>query len=125
MNLLLVSIGGAMGAVCRYLLGLFIVKQFPSSSFPVAMLIVNIIGSFGLGFFYGSYYGGIPVDVYGEPFFLFLAVGFFGAFTTFSTFSMESLQLIQKRRWKSLVVYISLTIMGSIVMLMIGINVMS
>jgi hypothetical protein len=60
MNLLLVGVGGALGAICRYLLGLAIMSRFPKPPFPIAMLIVNVLGSLGLGLFYGSYYGAIP-----------------------------------------------------------------
>lgn len=124
MNLLLVSIGGATGAICRYLLGLIIMKQCPSPPFPIAMLVVNILGSLGLGVFFGTYYGSIPLGAYEEPAFLIIAIGFFGAFTTFSTFSTESVQLLQRKSWKALFTYVGLSIVGSVLMFMLGFTIM-
>ncbi|MDT8862392.1 fluoride efflux transporter CrcB [Alkalihalobacillus sp. MEB130] len=124
MNLLLVGIGGAVGAISRYLLGLVIMRRYPSPPFPIAMLIVNILGSLGLGTFYGSYYGAIPLGAYDEPLFLLMAIGFFGAFTTFSTFSTETVQLYQKKEWLPLIYYITFSIIGSIVMFVIGFTIM-
>ncbi|MFC0472413.1 fluoride efflux transporter FluC [Halalkalibacter kiskunsagensis] len=120
MNFLLVSLGGATGAIFRYLLGLAVMKRFSSPPFPFAMLVVNILGSLGLGVFYGVYYGAIPLGSYGEPAFLFVGIGYFGAFTTFSTFSTESVQLVQKKAWKPLFCYISLSIIGSVMMFVLG-----
>lgn len=118
-TLLLASIGGAAGAVSRYLLGLFIMKKLNSRSFPLAMLIVNVLGSLGLGLFYGAYFQQIP-QAYDEPFFLLLALGYFGAFTTFSTFSVEAVQLYQRRLWKQLFLYIGLSIIGSVCLFVLG-----
>lgn len=123
MNFLLVSIGGAIGAISRYLLGLTFMKRYPNPPFPVSMLLVNILGSLGLGTFYGLYYGAIPLAAYEEPFFLFIAIGFFGAFTTFSTFSTEAILLLQEKRWKALFFYISLSVLGSILVFMLGFSV--
>ncbi|MCM3715811.1 fluoride efflux transporter CrcB [Halalkalibacter oceani] len=121
--LLFASAGGAAGAVSRYVLGLYIMKKLVSQPFPLAMLIVNVLGSFGLGFFYGAYFQQIP-QAYEEPLFLFLALGYFGAFTTFSTFSVEAVQLYQQRRWLHLFLYMGLSIFGSICLFMTGFMVM-
>ncbi|WP_204166804.1 fluoride efflux transporter CrcB [Bacillus sp. CGMCC 1.16541] len=109
-----VVLGGSIGAVFRYFLGLVVMKQYSNPPFPVAMLVVNIIGSGGLGFFYGYYYGGVPNGlVYEQPLFLIMAIGFFGAFTTFSTFSMEVVTLIERKRYKELAAYISFSLIGA------------
>ncbi len=124
MNLLLICISGAVGAICRYLLGLFFMKRYVLQSIPIAMIVVNMLGSFGLGLFYAFYGRRIPVDAYEEPLFLIIAIGFFGAFTTFSTFSVEAVQLFQQRLWKTFFMYISLSIVGSISMFIIGLFLM-
>ncbi|WP_227939922.1 fluoride efflux transporter CrcB [Alkalihalobacillus deserti] len=120
MSILLVSLGGTIGAISRYLLGLAFMKQFSSPPFPVAMLMVNILGSLGLGVFYGAYYETIPLGVYEEPAFLLIAIGFFGAFTTFSTFSTETILLLHNKKWKALISYVGLSIFGSIFLFMFG-----
>lgn len=111
--IVLLMIGGAFGAVCRYLIGKWIDRTFPETSFPSAMLTVNILGSAGLGLFLALFYGYVPGDAYDDPLFLTAVVGFFGAFTTFSTFSMESFRLIEQKAYKALFLYITLNVIGS------------
>ncbi|MEB1808560.1 MAG: fluoride efflux transporter CrcB [Bacillaceae bacterium] len=124
MNVLILGLGGALGAVSRYLLGLAIMKRKPHPPIPVAMLTVNLLGSFGLGLFFAMAYGMIPLSAaYEEPLFLFLAIGFFGAFTTFSTFSMETIELVRNKHMKKAMVYFSLSIGGSIVAFIIGLSI--
>lgn len=120
MTLLFVMIGGAIGAMSRYGLGLLIMKKNPHPPMPIAMLTVNLLGSFGLGLFFSLYFGMIPMDAYNNKSFLLLGVGFFGALTTFSTFSTEAMQLIRDREWKSLLMYIISSIGGSISTFLIG-----
>lgn len=124
MSLLFIALGGSLGAVGRYILGLYIMKRLPNPTFPTAMLIVNTLGSFGLGYLIAFIYH----DFLAYPFleqayslmYLFLGIGFFGAFTTFSTFSVEAMLLVQKRYYAKLTAYVGLTILGSIIFFIIG-----
>ncbi|RNA68537.1 fluoride efflux transporter CrcB [Alteribacter keqinensis] len=120
-NLLLVSIGGGLGAVSRFLLGVKIQQRYPDPPIPVAMLTVNLSGSLGLGVFFGALFGGIPVLEYNNPWFLLLGVGYFGAFTTFSTFSVEAATLLHDAEYKKAFVYIGLSIAGSVAAFIAGI----
>lgn len=91
-NLLVVGIGGFLGANARYLLSLWIDDALTPrlGAFPYGTLLVNTLGSLGLavlGVWLGARMGMSP------QLRLLLGVGFFGAFTTFSTFANESLQL--------------------------------
>lgn len=124
MNVLILGLGGALGAVSRYLLGLAIMKRKPHPPIPVAMLTVNLLGSWGLGLFFAIAYGMIPLAAaYDERMFLFLGIGFFGAFTTFSTFSMETIELVRNKHMKKAIVYFILSIIGSIAAFVIGLSV--
>lgn len=120
MNVFLLAIGGGLGAILRYLIGKWLMKSFPNPPFPVAMIVVNVIGSFGLGIFLGSYMQTLHVMGNDDLVFLVLGVGFFGAFTTFSTFSVEAQALLQKREWSKVVLYLTLTIIGSILAFILG-----
>ncbi|RSL33058.1 fluoride efflux transporter CrcB [Salibacterium salarium] len=118
------TIGGAMGAVFRYVAGMILSRFQSNVTFPIGMLTVNIIGSLGLGIFFGAVYGGIPAaDVSDDPLYVMLAFGFFGAFTTFSTFSMESFHLLEKRQFKTLFSYIGLSVTGAVLCFVIGLKV--
>lgn len=86
-----VAIAGALGALARYGIGLaFGPRQ--ASSFPVATLLINVSGSFVLGFlvelFTVRYDRSAALRTS-------LTVGFLGAYTTFSTFSLETVRLLQ------------------------------
>ncbi len=96
MNYLIVALGGSLGAIARYQVALWATPKVADSNFPLATLIVNVIGSslFGVALFFIS-----DRAYLGEQARLMLMVGFLGAFTTFSTFTYELLELIQKGQW--------------------------
>ncbi|MBB5174253.1 fluoride efflux transporter CrcB [Texcoconibacillus texcoconensis] len=121
MSLLSVGLGGALGAICRYLLGEWVKEKVNNPSIPLAMLIVNLLGSLGLGVFFGVVYGMVPMDVYDDPLFLLIGIGFFGAFTTFSTFSVEAVELIRKRTYLRSFFYVMISIIGSVALFVLGI----
>lgn len=89
MNVLLVAVGGAIGAAARYLAGLWIAGRF-GADFPWGTFFVNVTGSFLIGMILVLVERGmLPPGAR-----LFLAVGVLGGYTTFSSFSYETLQLL-------------------------------
>ncbi|MFB5663554.1 fluoride efflux transporter CrcB [Alteribacillus sp. HJP-4] len=120
MNIILLSLGGGAGAILRFLLGKALMRLFPSPPIPVSMLTVNILGSLGLGVFFGKYFGAVPAGAYSDSLFLLIGVGFFGAFTTFSTFSVEAYQLLESRKLKPLFIYLFLSAAGSLLAFIVG-----
>lgn len=84
---LLIAAGGALGALCRYLTGMFASALF-GPYFPVGTLIVNVLGCFVIGSVYATQPSGLLGD--------FVLQGFCGALTTFSTFSLDSFRLLQQ-----------------------------
>lgn len=95
---MLVGLGGAAGSMLRLLVAVWI----KSSSFPLATLLVNIIGSFIIGLVVATSLRNPSFDANWR---LFLATGICGGFTTFSAFSAENLQLIQQGRMGLFVLY--------------------
>ena len=91
-QLIAVAIGGAAGAVMRWLMASGI-QRLAGGPFPWGTFAVNAIGSFLLGFLFVWL---IERSTAGELVRLALTVGLLGAFTTFSTYSLESIRLLQE-----------------------------
>lgn len=90
-DLLLVGAGGVLGAVSRYLVGGWVQAALPRSTFPAGTLVVNVTGSFVIGFLFQA---GELRGIFGPTARLFWAIGFLGAYTTFSSFSLETVNLV-------------------------------
>ncbi len=91
-QLLLVGLGGFLGALARYGLMGAIYALFPfPPRFPVATLLVNLLGSFLLGIItgIGEFRGAIDASVRA-----FLVIGFLGSMTTYSTFIGRSVSAL-------------------------------
>ncbi len=95
MRYLVISLGGVLGANARYLLGNWVAARY-GTSFPYGTMLINVSGSFVIGFFLVLITERFVVHPNWR---LFFAVGFLGAYTTFSTFSFESATLIQGGSW--------------------------
>lgn len=95
-NIMLVFLGGGLGAVCRYFVTTQAGARF-GSVFPWGTLAVNTLGSFLMGAIMGGmlFLTDRMSAGLAEPVRLLLAVGFLGGFTTFSSFSMETLTLLR------------------------------
>lgn len=101
-QLLFVAIGGAIGAVSRYLVVAW-VTQWCGKGFPYGTLFVNVLGSLLIGIAFVLVVERLHTTVAYRP---LLMVGFLGAFTTFSTFSLETFSLIQDGKVFSAMFYI-------------------
>ena len=94
-NLILIGIGGFIGAIARYGIALWIGQRW-SRSFPLGTFIINVTGSFLIG---------LLMTLFSERFLvnpqwrLLLVVGFLGAYTTFSTFEYETGALLKDGEW--------------------------
>lgn len=93
MRYLIIGMGGFLGANARYLVAGWFAERF-GPSFPYGTLVINVSGSFILGFFLGLITDRFSVHPHWR---LFFAIGFLSAYTTFSTFSFENIALLQNR----------------------------
>lgn len=109
-----IAIGGALGAVGRYVVSVLML-QWISSNIPLGTLLVNVVGSFVLGLVYEC---GTLVWQSSNEFKAFLIVGILGGFTTFSTFSLEIVVLFQKGEIGAGVLYA----VGSLVLAVLGLT---
>lgn len=109
-HILLVAIGGALGSVARYLVGLGMTRLL-GVSFPWGTLTVNIVGSFAIG---------ILTELVARRFDastelrLLLVVGILGGFTTFSSFSLDTMALVERGATASAVAYVGASIVLSL-----------
>ncbi len=92
-RLLAVALGGAFGAVSRYLISGWVARLTHESPFPYGTLAVNVAGSFLLGLMMGL--GGEGRLMLPPAVRVVLGIGFLGAFTTFSTFSYETIEALR------------------------------
>ena len=90
---LAVAAGGMFGAMLRYYLGGSVLAR-TAQPFPTATFIINITGSFIIGFFLTLATERVPINPHVR---LAVAVGFVGAYTTFSTFEYETARLVEER----------------------------
>lgn len=92
-KIILIGIGGFIGAVLRYLVGNAAQSWTKSDTFPIGTLIVNLVGCLMIGFL--SHVGESSQIVTAEAR-SFMFIGILGAFTTFSTFSNETINLFRQ-----------------------------
>jgi fluoride exporter len=94
---LCVALGGALGSVARYWCGLAAARAM-GEAFPWGTLIVNVSGSFLIGFFAAltAPEGPFPASANAR---VLVMAGFCGGYTTFSSFSLQTLDLARDGDW--------------------------
>jgi CrcB protein len=105
-TLLLIGLGGGIGSILRYLSALFIQKNY-AHAFPLATLLINILGSLLIGILFGCMerYQWTNSDLK-----FFFIIGFCGGYTTFATFSFENMNLLQSGETALAFAYIGLSV---------------
>jgi len=107
MNILMIGIGGFVGAVARYGVAVWIGQRW-GRSFPMGTFIINVSGSFLIGLLMTLMAERI---IENPQWRLLLVVGFLGAYTTFSTFEYETGALLRDGEW----LYAGLNVVLSVV----------
>ena len=94
-KIILVGVGGFIGAALRYLITGYVQNLTQSVAFPYGTLVVNITGCFLIGIFsqLAESHSILTAEMR-----LLLMVGILGSFTTYSTFSSETMNLLQDQR---------------------------
>jgi CrcB protein len=114
-NVLLVALGGGLGAAARFGVSLAIPAR--GEAWPLATFLINVSGSLAIGILAGwlSTRGEA-----GEQWRLFLGVGVLGGFTTFSAYSLETLRMIERNDWLGASTYSIGSVLAGLVAVAIG-----
>ena len=99
--MLIVGVGGFIGAVLRYKLGGIVLHHTATSKFPLSTFAVNVVGCLTAGILAGMV---IKHDFLSPTARLFLFTGLLGGFTTFSAFGLDTFYLLQRHdlKWAAL-----------------------
>lgn len=114
-NCLWIGLGGFVGSVLRYLLGLIHLSD--KTSFPLMTMLINIAGALAIGIIVGltDKYSGLNPHLL-----LFIKVGVCGGFTTFSTFALETSQLFSGGKTALGLTYIVLSVVLCVLAVWLG-----
>ncbi len=114
-SLLLVMMGGALGAGARYLVGKALLGWL-GPDYPWGTLAVNVLGGLAMGALAGM----LGRMTTGDQARLFLAVGVLGGFTTFSAFSLELVTMLERGAMMTAMGYALASVAGAVVALFAG-----
>ena len=110
-----IALGSALGGMARFWCSGAIAERF-GGTFPWGTLLVNVVGSFIIGFF-ATISGPDGRLLVASDIRQFVMVGFCGGYTTFSSFSLQTLTLMQDGEWS----YVGLNIVASVVLCLLAV----
>ena len=110
-QLVLVALGGALGAIARWKLFGAILHHTENWKFPLATFVVNVLGCLIAGALAGL---AIKRDLITPDARLFLFTGLLGGFTTFSAFGLETVLLLRQRHYDVALAYVATSTLGGI-----------
>jgi len=115
-GILAVGVGAAVGAWLRWVLSLLLNPLIPA--LPLGTLAANLIGGYliGLAVEYLGQHSALAPELR-----LFVITGMLGGLTTFSSFSAEAVLLIQRLEWGWLLLLVTIHVVGSIAMTLLGV----
>lgn len=115
LNVLLVALGGGLGAASRF--GVSLAMPVPASGWPWPTFTVNVAGSLLIGLLAGW----LATRGDGaEPWRLFLGVGVLGGFTTFSAYSLETIRMAERGDWAGASAYAVGSVMAGLIAVAAG-----
>ena len=118
-NFILVAVGGSIGASIRYFFYLISKNLFSVNNLFINTLIINIIGSFLIGYLIVL----LENKSFSQDFLkYFFIIGILGSFTTFSAFSLETIDLLVNKRFLIAFFYVFLSLSLCLLFTFLGLN---
>lgn len=121
-SILLVGLGGFIGAVARYKLGGWVLHLTVQEKFPYGTFAVNLIGCLVVGVLAGL---AEKYEMFGPDTRLFLFTGLMGGFTTFSAFGLETVFLFRRGEPWIAMTYAGASVLLGIVAVWLGFRIVA
>jgi len=118
-NLLLVAVGGSIGASTRYIFFLISKNFFYPNYLFINTFLINVIGSFLIGYLIVLFENKSFSEDFLKYFFI---IGILGSFTTFSAFSLETIELLVNKKYLIAFFYIFLSLFLCLLFTFLGLN---
>jgi len=113
---MLVGVGGFLGAIARYLVGVAVTARL-GSGWPLGTFLINVTGCFLIAFFLTLTTERVTIH---EGWRYFFPIGFVGAYTTFSTYEYETVRLVQSGAWAKALSYVLLSTVAGYAAVVLG-----
>ena len=114
-GMFLIGLGSAIGGMARFGTAVLVARIF-GETFPLGTLLINVSGSFAIGFYFALTGEGGRWTVSRE-WREFVTVGLCGGYTTFSSFSLQTLSLLQRGEWT----LAGLNVLGSVALCLLAV----
>jgi len=114
---LMVFLGGGCGTIARYTTMTMVNRIVPTTNFPWATLVVNLIGAIIIGFMLELL---MLRTNPGDNAKLLYVTGFLGGYTTFSAFSLDAMLMIERSDYLNSFVYVTASVVGTVLAVFMG-----
>lgn len=116
---LFIGVGGIAGSLLRYFISIM-TFHFWNPAFPAATLMINLTGSFLIGWCSSYFHESKKVPTYLKS---AITTGLIGSYTTFSTFCLETIQLIESGEYLKGIIYVFISLLGGLLFVNLGLKI--